>query len=116
MASTVSASKSMTTLTGSGMPSGGSCAWSDSIGIMSSGFIGPSPPLAGAVWANESFTIAEQALTKYCIRQGTSCNHPSGKVKIDAAYVAVNTPIVREQLQKSGVRLAHMLDAALGKQ
>jgi hypothetical protein len=34
---------------------------------------------------------------------------------IDAAYVAVNTPIVREQLQKAGVRLAHLLDAALGK-
>jgi hypothetical protein len=31
------------------------------------------------------------------------------------ASVAVNTPIVREQLQKSGVRLAHLLDAALGK-
>jgi hypothetical protein len=38
-----------------------------------------------------------------------------GKVNIDAAYVAVNTPIVREQLEKAGVRLAHMLDAALGK-
>jgi S1/P1 Nuclease len=37
------------------------------------------------------------------------------KVKIDAAYVEANTPIVREQLQKAGVRLAHMLDAALGK-
>jgi hypothetical protein len=36
-------------------------------------------------------------------------------VKIDAVYVAVNAPIVREQLQKAGVRLAHMLDAALGK-
>jgi hypothetical protein len=66
-------------------------------------------------WANESFAIAEQARTEYCIRQGASCDHPSGKVKIDAAYVAVNTPIVREQLQKAGVRLAHMLDAALGK-
>jgi hypothetical protein len=66
-------------------------------------------------WANESFAIAEQARTEYCIRQGASCDHPSGKVKIDAAYVAVNTPIVREQLQKSGVRLAHLLDAALGK-
>jgi S1/P1 Nuclease len=66
-------------------------------------------------WANESFAIAEQAQTKYCIRQGASCEHPSSKVKIDAAYVAVNTPIVREQLQKAGVRLAHMLDAALGK-
>jgi hypothetical protein len=36
-------------------------------------------------------------------------------VKIDAAYVAANTPIVREQLQKAGVRLAHLLDGALGK-
>jgi hypothetical protein len=66
-------------------------------------------------WANESFAIAERAQTKYCIRQGASCDHPSGKVQIDAAYVAVNTRIVREKLQKSGVRLAHLLDAALGK-
>jgi hypothetical protein len=36
-------------------------------------------------------------------------------VKIDAAYVEANTPIVREQLQEAGVRLAHLLDAALGK-
>jgi S1/P1 Nuclease len=66
-------------------------------------------------WANEPFVIAEQAQTKYCIRQGASCDHPSGKVKIDAAYVAVKTPIVGEQLQKAGVRLAHLLDAALDK-
>jgi len=66
-------------------------------------------------WANESFAIAEQARTEYCIRQGASCDHPSGKVQIDAAYVAVNTPVVREQLQKAAVRLAHMLDAALAK-
>jgi hypothetical protein len=36
-------------------------------------------------------------------------------VKIDAAYIQANTPIVREQLQKAGVRLAHLLDAAFGK-
>jgi hypothetical protein len=36
-------------------------------------------------------------------------------VTIDANYVQANTPIVREQLQKAGVRLAHMLDGALGK-
>ena len=66
-------------------------------------------------WANESFAIAEQAQMKYCIRQGASCNQPSGKVNIDTAYVAANTAIIREQLQKSGVRLAHMLNAALGK-
>jgi hypothetical protein len=66
-------------------------------------------------WANESFAIAERAQTNYCIRQGAFCEHLSGKVQIDAAYVEANTPIIREQLQKSGVRLAHLLDAALGK-
>ena len=66
-------------------------------------------------WANEFFAIAEQASTEYCIRQGASCDHPPGKVKIDAAYVDTNTPIVREQLQKAGVRLAHLLDTALAK-
>jgi hypothetical protein len=30
--------------------------------------------------------------------------------------VVANAPIIREQLQKAGVRLAHMLDAALGKE
>jgi hypothetical protein len=66
-------------------------------------------------WANESFAIAEQAQTQYCIRQGASCDQPAGKVTIDAAYVVTNAPIIREQLQKAGVRLAHLLDAALGK-
>jgi hypothetical protein len=67
-------------------------------------------------WANESFAIAEQAQTKYCTRHGASCDKPAGKVTmIDAAYIEANSPIVREQLQKAGVRLAHMLDAALGK-
>jgi hypothetical protein len=66
-------------------------------------------------WANESFAIAEQAQTKYCIRLGASCDQPMGKVTIDAAYVVANTPIIQEQLQKAGIRLAHLLDATLGK-
>jgi hypothetical protein len=66
-------------------------------------------------WANESFTIEERAQTKYCIRQGASCDHSPGKVTIDAAYVLANAPIIREQLQKSGARLAHLLDTTLGK-
>jgi len=32
-----------------------------------------------------------------------------------APYIVTNAPIIREQLQKAGVRLAHLLDAALGK-
>jgi hypothetical protein len=66
-------------------------------------------------WANESFAIAEQAQTEYCIRQGASCDQPAGKVTIDAAYVVASAPIIRPQLQKAGVRLAHFLDAALGR-
>jgi hypothetical protein len=66
-------------------------------------------------WANESFAIAEKAQTKYCAMQGASCNLPSGTVKIYAAYITANVPIVKEQLQKAGVRLAHLLDAALWK-
>jgi len=30
-------------------------------------------------WVKESFAIAEQAQTKYCIRQGASCDQPAGK-------------------------------------
>jgi hypothetical protein len=67
-------------------------------------------------WANESFVIAERAQTKYCVQHGASCDLPApAKVTIDAAYVQANTPIVREHLQKAGVRLAHALDAALAK-
>jgi hypothetical protein len=36
-------------------------------------------------------------------------------VTLDAAYIQANTPMVRKQLQKAGVRLAHLLDATLGK-
>jgi len=67
-------------------------------------------------WANESFAIAERAQTKYCVQHGSSCElSDPAKVQIDAAYVAASAPMVREQLQKAGVRLAHMLDSALGK-
>jgi hypothetical protein len=66
-------------------------------------------------WANESFRISVKAQARYCIQQGASCNLPPGSVKVDSAYIEVNGPVVREQLQKAGVRLAHLLDAALGK-
>jgi hypothetical protein len=34
-------------------------------------------------------------------------------VTLDAAYLEANGPIIREQLKKAGVRLAHVLDQAL---
>jgi hypothetical protein len=65
------------------------------------------------VWANESFALAERASVKYCVRQGPICARPSNSAVIDGAYVDASTPVIREQLQKAGVRLAHLLDEAL---
>jgi hypothetical protein len=35
-------------------------------------------------------------------------------VTISAEYLAANEPVVKEQLQKAGVRLARLLDTAFG--
>src|SRR6266436_8547029 len=61
----------------------------------------------------ESFAIAETAATNYCVRHASSCDEPPGVVTIDTAYVQTNAAILREQLQKAGVRLAHLLGTAL---
>jgi len=66
-------------------------------------------------WANESFEITESVQTKYCVMHGNSCDQPTGTVKIDQTYIDRNVPIVKEQLQKAGVRLAALLDRALGE-
>jgi S1/P1 Nuclease len=67
-------------------------------------------------WANESFEVAEAAATKYCtLQQPHTCEQPSPKtVKIDAAYLQTNEPIIRQRLQQAGVRLARTLDTAFG--
>jgi hypothetical protein len=63
-------------------------------------------------WANESFAISESVKTSYCTIHGKSCDAPvGGSVNIDAAYLSANEPVVKEQLQKAGVRLAHLLDS-----
>ena len=66
-------------------------------------------------WANESFKITESVQTKYCVMHGNSCDQPSGSVRIDQAYIDKNVPIVKEQLQKAGIRLAGLLDRALSE-
>ena len=67
------------------------------------------------VWANESFAIATGPRTKYCVKANGSCNAPnSDNVEIDAAYVEMSTPIIRDRLLRAGVRLAHLLDEAFG--
>ena len=60
----------------------------------------------------------QRSLRASCPWQSTcsaisACDLPDpAKVRIDAAYVEANMPIVGEQLQKAGVRLARLLDAA----
>jgi hypothetical protein len=41
---------------------------------------------------------------------GPSCHQPQGSVTINAEYLAANEPIVSEQLQKAGFRLARLPD------
>ena len=65
-------------------------------------------------WANETFMITKSAQTQYCIKHGNSCDKPDVSVRIDQAYIDANVPIVKEQLQKAGIRLARLLDKALG--
>jgi hypothetical protein len=65
-------------------------------------------------WANESFAIAEAVKTGYCVLHGPSCDAGAGSVSIGTDYLDANEPVVKEQLQKAGVRLARILDTAFG--
>lgn len=57
--------------------------------------------------------ISEAAQTKYCVMHGTSCDPAATELVIDTDYLDANEPVVQQQLQKAGVRLAGLLDAAL---
>ena len=63
-------------------------------------------------WANESFAIAEAPQTMYCAMRGSSCDMTNSGLDISAQYLDANEPVVKQQLQKAGVRLAHLLDTA----
>jgi hypothetical protein len=63
-------------------------------------------------WANESFAIAEATSTMYCTMHGPSCDMTNSALNIDDQYLAENEPVVKQQLQKAGVRLARLLDTA----
>jgi hypothetical protein len=65
--------------------------------------------------ASESFKITGSVQTKDCVKHGDRCDPPSGSASIDQAYIDANVPIVKEQLKKAGIRLAGLLDKALGE-
>lgn len=67
------------------------------------------------VWANETFALAKAPSTRYCVMHDQSCDRPTENLlTITNQYIEANKPVVREQLQKAGVRLAHILDTAFG--
>ena len=63
-------------------------------------------------WANESFAIAEAPGTMYCTMHGPSCDMTDSALNISAQYLEANEPVVKQQLQKAGVRLGRLLDTA----
>jgi len=65
-------------------------------------------------WANESFAITKAPATHYCAMHGPSCDPTNEPLVITSEYLDSNKPVVREQLQKAAIRLAHLLDTALG--
>jgi hypothetical protein len=66
-------------------------------------------------WANETFSVTTSPATRYCVLHGKSCDRLEGTVTLTADYEQKNIPVIRQQLLKAGVRLAHLLDTTLAK-
>lgn len=76
-------------------------------------------------WANESLAIARQASVGYCVQIGDECVYEPGNptfdegetektVTVDDHYLTEHAPIIELRLKQAGVRLAHVLNQALG--
>jgi nuclease S1 len=77
-------------------------------------------------WAAESLVLAREASVHYCVQEGSTCSYDAGRetyqpgstervVKVDAAYLDAHKATVIERLKRGGVRLAHLLNKALGQ-
>jgi hypothetical protein len=65
-----------------------------------------------AEWARDSWQVAHDSA--YGAVLSDPCGPEPARVTIDETQVQALTPIVRRQIEKGGIRLAKMLDAALG--
>jgi S1/P1 Nuclease len=85
--------------------------------------------LAGDViaWANESFAIAREPDVGYCVMVDGTCQYaadnrefddgePERVVVVDDGYLDMHAPIARERIAMAAVRLAGLLNRALGSQ
>ena len=64
-------------------------------------------------WSRESWSIAADAAYATAIG-GDPCGPVPPRARIDDVAIAKLVPVVREQLAKGGLRLARLLDEALG--
>ena len=80
-----------------------------------------------AAWANKSFSIARDPDVGYCVMVGDACQYeannrefdegePEKVVQVNDAYLGMHAPVVRERIAMAGVRLAGLLNRALGAQ
>jgi hypothetical protein len=78
-------------------------------------------------WANESFAIARDPAVEYCVMVGDACQYeadnrelddgePEKAVLVGNAYLDTHAPVVRQRIAMAGVRLAGLLNRALGAQ
>jgi hypothetical protein len=78
-------------------------------------------------WANESFAITIRPDVGYCVVVGNACEYeadnreldngePKKVVVIDDAYLDMHAPNARQRIVMAGVRLAGLLNPALGEQ
>ena len=76
-----------------------------------------------AEWAAEALVITRAPDTDYCEIEGSSCCYPDSEtcerqgakstVELDDSYLESHAAIVREQMKKAGVRLAHLIEQGL---
>jgi hypothetical protein len=69
---------------------------------------------AGSVddWSRESWTVAHDAV--YAVALGDPCGPKPARAALDEARIEALIPVTRLQIQRGGVRLARLLDEALG--
>ena len=76
-------------------------------------------------WANESFSIARKPEVGYCIMVDGTCQYaadnrdfdagePEKVVVVEDGYLDMHAPVARERIAMAGVRLAGLLNRALG--
>jgi len=77
-------------------------------------------------WATESLEIARAASVHYCVQDGSACDYGAGRptyrpgsaervVDANATYLSAQKAAIVERLKQGGVRLARLLDQAIGQ-